>query len=388
MPSVLQKTQERRRLLYVALTRAQAMLFVPVHLTKEKAINWTARKLPSWPDNDLTPRLLGLFDRKKIERFDNSRWRGRPSEKIKELDDHLDPAWVIPDSARKASNEIITRIQSLDLAGRVCRQTSYSELSRKAWSDRALDRSEGDDENTETYVAQGEQLPPTALPRGKHTGDALHLALEELLNLESLTALQNAVVEKIARQYLERNRVLQPLNRPSDRLTAIQKAASIIRAALQQLYGLSGKVCVKISELPKNCRIPEMEFLLCKRRDWVHGYMDLIFRIEKSQAKHPWQYFVLDWKSDSLTTFEPGTIETCMKERHYELQAKIYCHALDRYLKGLLGKDYNPEENLGGALYVFLRSFENPGPNGTAHSYFRAAEPDKDDEFVNSTMGI
>ncbi|MGB7568906.1 MAG: UvrD-helicase domain-containing protein, partial [Chitinivibrionales bacterium] len=84
-PSDLQRTRERRRLLYVALTRAQAMLFVPVHLAKEKnkAVKWAERKLPFWPDNDLTPRLLGLLDRKKIERFDDRRWSGRPSEKIK-----------------------------------------------------------------------------------------------------------------------------------------------------------------------------------------------------------------------------------------------------------------------------------------------------------------
>ena len=131
------------------------------------------------------PGCLGFSTGKKIERFDDRRWSGCPSEKIIELDDHLDPAWVIPDSARKASNEIITRIQSLDLADRICRQTSYSELSRKAYSDRALDRSEGDDETMETFAAQGEQLPPTTLPRGKHTGDALHLALEELLGMEN-----------------------------------------------------------------------------------------------------------------------------------------------------------------------------------------------------------
>jgi ATP-dependent exoDNAse (exonuclease V) beta subunit (contains helicase and exonuclease domains) len=390
-PPSLQRTQERRRLLYVAMTRAQAMLFVPVHLAKEKdkAVKWAARKLPSWPDNDLTPRLLGLFDQKKIEQFDDRRWNSRPSQKIKELDDHLDPAWVIPDSAQKVSKEILSQIQLLNIAGRICRQTSYSELSRKAWSDRALDRSEGDDENPETFVAQGEQLPPTALPRGKLTGDALHLALEELLGLESLDSIPGPVfVEKIAQQYLERNRVLQPLTRQSDRMIAIQSAAGIIQAALRQPYELSGKESVTIFDLPKNCRVPEMEFLLDKGHDWVHGYMDLVFRLEKPQAKHPWQYFVLDWKSDSLKTFEPGTIESCMKERHYELQAKIYCHALDRHLKGLLGKDYNPEDNLGGALYVFLRSFENPGPNGTVHSYYRTAEPDKDDEFINTIMGI
>ena len=42
------------------------------------------------------------------------------------------------------------------------------------------------------------------------------------------------------------------------------------------------KEAVTIPNLPKNCRIPEMEFLLGKSRDWVHGYMDLVFRLEKS----------------------------------------------------------------------------------------------------------
>jgi exodeoxyribonuclease V beta subunit len=43
-----------------------------------------------------------------------------------------------------------------------------------------------------------------------------------------------------------------------------------------------------------------------------------------------------------------------MQRRHYPLQALLYLVALHRYLRWRL-PGYDPEQNLGGVLYLFLR---------------------------------
>ncbi|KMQ51485.1 Exodeoxyribonuclease V beta chain [Chitinispirillum alkaliphilum] len=112
--------------------------------------------------------------------------------------------------------------------------------------------------------------------------------------------------------------------------------------------------------------------------------MDLVFRIPQINAEHPWRYYVLDWKSDVLKNYDRDSLETCMEQRHYNLQARIYSHALDKYLKGIVGEAYIPQQNLGGAVYLFLRGFneitlETP-------CLFRGASPEEDAAYTKDLI--
>jgi exodeoxyribonuclease V beta subunit len=160
----------------------------------------------------------------------------------------------------------------------------------------------------------------------------------------------------------------------------------MIRGALCFEYVLPAGRAVKIAALKKSCRMPEMEFQCGVGRDWIHGFMDLVFREENPVARHPWRYFVLDWKSDRLEAYDRDRIGACIRERHYDLQAKIYCHALDRFLQGLLGKEYDPEKNLGGAVYVFLRSFADTPRDGLSHTWYYPPKPEEDAVYVRSCL--
>ena len=384
-----QEKRERRRLLYVALTRAQAMLFVPAHLKeftrsdKGGIAGYEFLDNNQRPDNDLTPRLLQLFDNKgdagkNIELFLENRWTGSRSEKTKMPDDHLDPAWTIPEPDRKASEDVEEQIRTLNLAGRVCRQTSYTELSREADSDRAVDHSE---EEIEAGADKNRQRPD--LPGGARTGDALHLAIEEIVRAENIRTLINDTtsVNTIVRKYLDRNGVLRGLDFESERNKAVEAGAEYVNGALTTSLPLPEGGAFTITGLKRPERIPEMEFFLAVGPHWVHGYMDLVFRLENKNAAHPWKYFVLDWKSDRLDTFDEQTIKACIEERHYDLQSKIYCHALDKYLRGILGDTYDPKHNLGGAVYVFLRSFKS-----ACHSWTRPSNPDQDSKFTKDQV--
>ena len=49
-----------------------------------------------------------------------------------------------------------------------------------------------------------------------------------------------------------------------------------------------------------------------------------------------------------------------MKRDHYPLQAILYLVALHRYLRWRMS-DYDPDANLAGVLYLFLRGMSGPG---------------------------
>jgi ATP-dependent exoDNAse (exonuclease V) beta subunit len=125
-----------------------------------------------------------------------------------------------------------------------------------------------------------------------------------------------------------------------------------------------------------------MEFLLQLGRHWAHGFMDLVFRLPSAEGgKHPWRYYVLDWKSDTLPDFTNSTIADCVETRHYNLQARLYCHALDVHLRGILGEVYDPAHHLGGAVYLFVREHER-GPIENASVWKHAAQPESDRGYI------
>ena len=374
----LQATQERRRLLYVALTRAQVMLFVPAQV-KEKAADWLSCSLPSYPDRDLTPRLLHLLAEKKLPEFDAGFWENEAAKGrcVPATDDSLDPAWTLPPEARTAADEIQQRIVRLDLPGTVCRQTSYTELSSRAATDRSLDRS--GDEPPEKAVGQ-----KSVLPGGRGTGDALHVALEELLSADREKAGRiiagNDSMKEHVRKYLVRNGVLNNMDKKTSE-NAVDKAAGYVKSALTKELKLPDRGTVIIADLDRKDRMAEMEFTLGVKRHWVKGFMDLVFRVKNASAKHPWRYYVLDWKSDTLEQYTADMVRDHVR-RHYEIQEKLYGHALDKYLQGLLGGAYDPKENLGGSVYVFLRGLEGAG----CPVWTRIAEPEKDARFTEEQI--
>ena len=86
----------------------------------------------------------------------------------------------------------------------------------------------------------------------------------------------------------------------------------------------------------------------------LKGFIDLVI-------EHQGRYFVLDWKSNYLAQgYDLPQLQQCMLDKRYDLQALLYLLALHRLLKQRL-KDYQPQQHLGGALYLFLRGLESPG---------------------------
>jgi len=108
-------------------------------------------------------------------------------------------------------------------------------------------------------------------------------------------------------------------------------------------------------------------------RGFLTGSIDLLFQAPDPSGRGRW--WVLDWKSNWLgrrdstgrpmacgpSHYDSAAMTTLMAANHYPLQAHLYLVALHRYL-GWRQPDYQPERDLGGYAYVFLRGAPGPVP--------------------------
>jgi exodeoxyribonuclease V beta subunit len=96
-------------------------------------------------------------------------------------------------------------------------------------------------------------------------------------------------------------------------------------------------------------------------RGYLTGSLDLVARVRGVDGVP--RFVVMDYKTNwlgppdvALTAWHhrPSVLAAEIRRAHYGLQALLYTAALHRYLRWRL-PDYDPERNLAGVLYLFLR---------------------------------
>ncbi len=85
----------------------------------------------------------------------------------------------------------------------------------------------------------------------------------------------------------------------------------------------------------------ELEFLFPEGNSFLKGFIDLFFC-------HKQRWYILDWKMNRIG----ASLESCMEENQYFLQAAIYREAMERYVR-LFDKENSIK--YGGVIYLFLR---------------------------------
>jgi exodeoxyribonuclease V beta subunit len=87
----------------------------------------------------------------------------------------------------------------------------------------------------------------------------------------------------------------------------------------------------------------------------LKGFMDLVF-------EHDGRYYVADYKSNWLgpddAAYTAEKIRAQILRSRYDLQYVLYLLALHRLLKARL-PDYDYDEHMGGAVYLFLRGLNS-----------------------------
>jgi len=107
------------------------------------------------------------------------------------------------------------------------------------------------------------------------------------------------------------------------------------------------------------------------------GFIDCVVPIGDDLDNSKW--WIIDWKSNYISSnnesecipqnYNNENMKSEMIKHHYPLQSHLYLLALHRLLKWRL-KNYDPINNLGGYVYIFLRGL----PRTSRESKFKSNE--------------
>jgi exodeoxyribonuclease V beta subunit len=187
------------------------------------------------------------------------------------------------------------------------------------------------------------KLSEDQMPSSAEVGEIFHKILEKIFERglylhKTFEAISALVTQEIAYSCLESfgNKVLEIIHKILTHQFLIEKE----------------RLCFK--NIPYSFVTTEMEFLLQDKEKLFTGNIDLFFKWKE-------KYFLVDWKTNYLgedtKDYERSSLEKCMKEHSYDIQASLYIKAVKAFLekKGL------KKEVFGGMLYVFVRGLDESG---------------------------
>ena len=90
---------------------------------------------------------------------------------------------------------------------------------------------------------------------------------------------------------------------------------------------------------------------------FARGSVDLIFRAND-------RYYVADWKSNRLPTYDQASLRMSMDQAGYHLQYRLYSLATLQWLRQVAGPDSWAQDHFGGVFYFYLRGMDTGGDQG------------------------
>jgi exodeoxyribonuclease V beta subunit len=343
--SRVERREEQRRLVYVAMTRAQLKLYVPYMMPRTAARNAAVPALVAptlfragiaGPDDPLpvppkpTPVPGTVMNVTTVPMIESPR--------------PLFPAFDPKMFERRISIQSFTRLQ---------RQR------------RAEQETFGDDPTVGHDEAADAMPPPDDPFHGAVFGEMVHHIFEQLdfaaaARAESPERLDDGPARKILDMEIQRF-----LPRLAGR-GSVEQLAPACRQLVRTIVWNTLRTPLKalgtsLSKIGPDDRLEELEFLLpaddLKSRygagdeSWfVTGYMDLVVRWRD-------KLWLLDWKTNQLPAYSPEEIGRAMAESDYHLQYRLYVRALDRWLRRVHGESAGGgvSERIGGVFYLFVR---------------------------------
>ncbi|QBE65613.1 exodeoxyribonuclease V subunit beta [Pseudoduganella lutea] len=253
---------------------------------------------------------------------------------------------------------------------------SFTSLARgtQAAPRHALEETLLEGEGADVVAGRVDEAPWHRFPRGSVPGNFLHEQLEWLAQ-EGFDCVDDAACEVRMGRRIER----------AGWGHRVDDAIAWLRAAVTTVLPPLGAALRDIGTL-----MPEMEFwfpsehlatgaldAVCRRHllngiarpplpqralhGMLKGFSDLVF-------EHEGRYWVLDYKSNALggndAAYHAKALALGMAEHRYDVQGAIYLLALHRLLASRLGDAYDPAEQLGGAIFFFLRGIGNAATRG------------------------
>jgi exodeoxyribonuclease V beta subunit len=390
-----ERLQEDIRLIYVALTRAQQALWMGVANRQkdfkskgtqpQSAISVLLQRKTA---DDLPEKLKTWSASKDIAVINAPRADAQVFVPIMPVNSDAPtparaPSRTLPNAGWTASFSALTRnLSESNLAN-----TDSGLAREERWRDSQIDNPVSQPD--ELFFEEGAapvpiEVPPyNELPAGSVYGTLLHDIFEWQLK-ESWPLLQNqsevSAETKIRWQLWWQTQADSLQLKPEHQALCLQLIRECASAQLNQLG--SDQHCFSLAQLNAINAWPEMGFTfkthgvstaridhligaslhpnsarpalkVQQLNGLLTGFIDIVF-------EHESRYFVLDYKSNKLPNYSQKSITQSMLSHRYEVQYTLYVLALHRLLKSRL-PNYNYEQHVGGAIYLYLRGIDQLG---------------------------
>jgi len=366
-----QDAEEKKRLLYVAITRAEFLCYAPVF----DASFWQVAV-----DNALS-KAVQFFTEHKISfsKVEDESAEETPQEEVAGFDAKKAALITRQAAAVQHLNETLTSLSDVP-----SNMHKAHILSTQASSYSALMRYKKQvEEDLESGATDFEDN--MKLPAGAHVGNAFHHILEvidfkaakEMFNPFGTAELEG---DKLAESYAtlpEHLRQLIEINMRGEGVNTkfAPQFALVIYHVMNAKVALpkTGEV-ICLGDLEPSCRRHEMNFDMnttMAKSDVLYshkgseslvqfnGSIDLLF-------KHKDLWYVLDWKSNRLDyglAYDSKNIYNNMLHHKYDLQCALYTEVLLKWMGNFRAKTgvTQPtdkqvfDENFGGVIYCYLR---------------------------------
>jgi exodeoxyribonuclease V beta subunit len=172
---------------------------------------------------------------------------------------------------------------------------------------------------------QSNEHNPLTLPKGAEVGVLFHKIFEEIFSSQNKAWSQKDLTENI----IEKNVKISSFSQHIDEIK------NMVINILEMPFEIShDKFFLKDLEKVQT----EVEFLYKDGKDYIKGFIDLVFSING-------KVYFLDWKTNWLEQYTQDQMKKVVFENDYSLQYQIYRLALERHFK-------TPIE---GAFFVFVR---------------------------------
>lgn len=356
---------EDRRLLYVALTRARARLYLPLlpeGSTKQalsgyySALNDRLRAIEAELGHRAGSNLFAIQN--VAESFETGDGSIEWSEKAK--------AWTPPPALMDDSKDAASAGSFWNL-----RRTHYPLVVRSYTLLRGSEEEQRWDIPAEEFKRDLEMpADERDLPGGREVGIFLHEVIERVA-MESFAQTPNLD------GWRQRDDVKGLFYAAMHRNQVKNQSAWFERGTQAVFHTLTSRLAISkdraVGPLHQCSSVREMEFVYpipesshpllaaaAARGEWtvergyLKGFVDFVF-------KDDGLFYFADWKSDHLSSYEAAEIDGHVRN-HYWTQAQIYSIGIIRLLQIRTADDY--EKRFGGLLYIFLRGMDGGGQRG------------------------
>lgn len=409
--------EERKRLYYVALTRASSRLYMPS--VKNLELCFLTTLYSSLCSDELVQMIHGfdevksyshplhsglIFKDKAKKKKENLQLLAETIDKavlmlgrdmkLFSFDMDLEKEYLsISDQSvliyrEEESNRSLEfepcRSGSFD--NRYTRISSYSSILRDSELKESFSSVPKDNDHDDVGLVPDEDQPgDNVLTRGPVLGELVHLLFEQL-DYSYVRKLDRSsfLTEEIYVEPLFRDLSIRFFHRRWYGKFGLQ-LKNLIYNTLKNGTTLGFSLC----ELEDKDRLHEMEFHMtveeCERlligssysgnvnEGLLKGFVDLIFYKNG-------KYFLADWKTtsspegDHFDAYRPEILDLMMETHHYKLQSMIYITALYRYLKLTEGDQFDFNKHFGGCFYFFVRGMNGEPDSENGIYYYNPSE--------------